>query len=108
MTNISGMFSDVYSLTAKIHSLRQQDSDNSSNLTNKEQTINAENAILDIQKSFSAMLNSLMFSSNDDEDEKSYDPFASFNAFDQTSINPYLSNNPGLSFLNTPELDFTV
>lgn len=73
-TYVEGL-SDIYAITAKIQELQQSAGTLS---TSSSQTVDIESTLLQMQKSFSSMLNNLMFSSNDDDDDdySSSDPFA--------------------------------
>ncbi|OGC21437.1 hypothetical protein A2291_00270 [candidate division WOR-1 bacterium RIFOXYB2_FULL_42_35] len=99
-TYVEGL-ADIYSITAKIQELKQ----NAGNLsTNSNQTVDIEESLLQMQRSFSSMLNNLMFSSNDDDDNSS-DPFSFYNSSAQQLQN---LSNPTLNTLNIQNPNSTI
>lgn len=85
MSSIYSSLSNIYSLTAKIAALKNQQTGANSS-TGQSSSIDPEVVVYELQKNFSEMLNDLISSSGEDEDKEESDPFA-FLIDHQTSIN---------------------
>jgi len=90
MSNAFDGLSNIYSLTAKINAL-------SSTPTSSANSVDPKSYIYEMEKSFSQMLDNLMFSSDEEEKKSGADPFASLIESEQTELNQIINNNPNLN-----------
>jgi len=88
--------SNIYSLTAKINALKSGQNNLSSTPTNSANSVDPKSVIYEMEKSFSQMLDHLMFSS-EDENKNESDPFAAIIESEQTQLNQLINNNPNLN-----------
>lgn len=99
-TYLDGL-SQIYSITNQINQLKAAQAENPED---------PSSYILKIETSFSDMLNNLMFSydNNEDDDKKTYDPFSSSLWTEQATLSLGLdgSANPGLT--ETSGLDLLI
>ena len=97
MSNYIQGLSDVYTITAKINALQQEQmaASTAESITG----IDPQTYILEMEKDFSRMLNNLMFSGNDN-DEDNNDPFSSFYENQDLFLNKSTVNNPALKNIN--------
>ncbi|MDD4178747.1 MAG: hypothetical protein PHH14_01690 [Candidatus Margulisbacteria bacterium] len=89
MTSVASSLSNIYSITAKINELKNQttSSNTAATTTSEASTVDPEQALLDLQKSFNDMLSSLLSSSDDEEDDEESDPFAYLYNSNQATTN---------------------
>ena len=84
MTELMDGLSNIYSLTAKINQLKES----GQNVTSQSQAstqADINNSLLEIEKSFSQLLDNLISSSDEDKDKKdAYDPFSAIETYTQT------------------------
>lgn len=97
--------SNIYSLTAKINALKNGQTNLTSTATGNTSSVDPKSYIYEMEKSFSQMLDNLMFSSDEDEKKNNADPFATLIESEQTKLNQLLNNNPNVNLSKYPELN---
>ena len=120
MTDFMDGIANVSALTTQINQLKEsgQTTGGTSNPAAGTTQADINNSLLEIEKGFSSLLDSLLSSSDDPKkSEDKYDPFSALESYNQTTgtsqvpnanIAPSSATNPALNYINVPDLDLTI
>jgi hypothetical protein len=125
MSDFSDGIANVSALTTQINQLKESGQTTAAGAAAGTTEPDINSSLLEIEKGFSSLLDSLMYSS--DETKKSadkYDPFAAIESYNQATTNlnsttgtkttpnaniaPSSLTDPSLNYINVPDLDLTI